>query len=261
MKMIISIFIGFIIALLLGIFLELFARKLKVKDNPLVEKIYNVLPHNDCGGCGQPNCRAFANAVVKNSDLVNGCVVGGQETANKIADILGIEAKKATKKFAVVKCSGGIDAVDAFHYEGVKSCKAALQLGSPKLCTKGCIGLGDCVAACEFDAIHIGEKGLPIINKEKCTGCGKCVEACPQDIIELFSENDKVSLACSSHDLPAVKLKTCKNGCVGCGLCAQVCPRKAIKMVDGLPVIDQELCDGCGLCIEKCPKKVLEFVN
>lgn len=219
------------------------------------EKILGTLPGANCGGCGYPGCAAFAGAVVKGEAPINGCPVGGADVAAKVGSIMGLEVDSSVKKVALVHCRGTkAIAPDRYKYEGIATCQAANQVGGGfKGCQYGCLGLGDCVNACNFDALHIGEDGLPIVDKEKCVSCGKCVQACPRNLIELVDETKKVHVLCSSHDRGASVKKVCAEGCIGCGICAKACPKDAISIVNNLAVIDYDKCVNCGLCAKKCP--------
>ncbi|MFP4423915.1 MAG: RnfABCDGE type electron transport complex subunit B [Candidatus Woesearchaeota archaeon] len=251
--MIIALLFGGLIALLFGFLLSYLAQRLTPPEDPQVQEIYEVLPHNNCGGCGFASCEQFAKAVKEDSSIAGNCVIGGREVADKIASILGVHLKPKDKQVARLHCSGGTS--DKVSYEGIQSCKAALLLGTFKECRFACLGLGDCLESCPFDAISMVE-GLPIIDEEKCRACGKCVVACPQGLLKLHSVKHKVILGCNSNEKKRPKI--CRNGCIGCGICAKVCPKGAITMVDGLPKIDYDKCINCFTCVEKCPRKVLK---
>ncbi len=247
----------------LGIFfggvLALSAKYLKVEEDPRVEKIAEILPQANCGACGYPGCSGFAKAVVSGEAPVTGCLPGGKEVAKKIAEILGVEAGAIEEKVAFVFCSGGDRAKDKNRYAGIESCTAAKALGGTKACYFACYGLGDCVEACPFDAIHIVD-GRAVVDFEKCTGCGACVKACPQGIIELIPRSKAVVfVACSSCDSGAIARKYCANPCIGCKMCERVCPTGAIKVEGNLARIDYEKCIGCGACAAVCPTKVIRF--
>ena len=140
-------------------------------------------------------------------------------------------------------------------------CAAAkLIQGGPKSCKFGCIGFGNCVRVCPFDALSMGDDGLPVVDKAKCTGCGKCAQTCPQQIISLTPFSAPVEVSCSSHDKGAAARKACKNACLGCGLCMRNCSHGAIKIENNLAVVNPGICKTCEepTCLAKCPTKAIE---
>lgn len=250
-----------VIAFVLGVLLGLFKKIFHVDTDPKVEKVREALSGANCGGCGLAGCDAFAGAVVKGDAPVNGCVAGGSSCATKIAEILGAAGVEVKPQIAVLACQGSKDcAADKGEYIGIKTCKAAnLVMNGTKKCAFGCIGFGDCVAACPFDAIKMGENGLPVFDKSKCVGCGKCRSACPKHLISILDADTKGPIAlCSSHsdNKPQIK-KDCSKGCFKCGMCARKCPAQAIDVTSGIPKIDYSKCTSCGECINACPDKVL----
>ncbi len=248
------------IGLLFGVGLAIAGEKFKVEVDPRITEILNVLPGANCGACGYPGCEGFAKAVVEGRAPYTSCVVGGEKVAKYVAKILGIDENVAiVKNVAFLTCQGGKGiAQEKYIYKGVDACKAAnLVQGGYKGCPTGCLGFGDCVKVCPFNAIHMGEDGLPKIDMEKCTGCGLCVKTCPRGILTLLPVDIPLLLGCKS-ELPSPEArKVCSKACIGCGICEKVCPKGAIKMDGRFPVIDYNLCDGCGICVEKCPTKAL----
>lgn len=242
------------IGLLLGLGLAFAAKKFAVPRDPRVDSIEAVLPGANCGGCGFPGCAAFATAVVEGRAPLYGCSPASSAAKAEIARIMGQELEEKEKQTAVVLCNGGRSAMDAFSYSGPEKCKSAvLVMGGQKTCTYGCLGFGDCVAACPFDAMRMGDNGIPVIDPVKCVGCGKCVEECPRNIITLWPESRKVIVACSSLDKGAVARKACSVACIGCRKCFNVCPVNAIEMDGFLARIDPGKCISCGLCATECP--------
>lgn len=114
------------------------------------------------------------------------------------------------------------------------------------------MGLGDCVAACDFDAIHICN-GVAVVDREACVACGACAKACPNSVIAMLPEKNKVFVQCSSTDKGAVARKACSSACIGCGKCAKVCKFEAITVENNLATINPETCKNCGLCAKECP--------
>ncbi len=244
-----------LVGFVLGIVLSVAYRLLAVKVDPRQEEIESLLPGANCGACGFPGCSGYAAAVVAGEAPPNRCTVGGMDVAAAIAKIMGVEAGDVERRIAFVFCKGDESRCSSRAvYEGVSRCSAAaLVAAGHKACTWGCLGLGDCERACPFDAIHVGDDGLPHVDAGKCTGCGRCVEACPRDIIEVMPESQTVLALCSNVERGAVVKQVCSVGCTGCGLCAKVCPVDAIEMKNNLPHVDFLKCTGCGECVRKCP--------
>ncbi len=247
------------LGLLFGAGLAFAARVLAVKRDERVEAVEEALPGANCGACGFAGCHAFAEATVEGEADPTECPVGGIEVWEEVARILGQQiSAEGNRLVAKVRCRGTKDAAaDRFQYVGELDCEAANNLaGGHKECEYGCLGLGNCVRVCPFDAIFMGDEGLPIVDEEKCTACGKCVEACPRDIIELMPEDLPVYVMCVSHDGPRESRQACKNACIACGLCVRKYP-EAYSLEDNLSVIDYDNCDGCEGAIEICPTGAL----
>ncbi len=250
------------LGLIVSVFLCFFGNYFKVEVDEREIAVINVLPGNNCGGCGYPGCSGLAAAIVKGEAPVNGCPVGGEPVAKEVAKIMGDDCVNIEKMVAFVKCAGNCENTEKkYEYSGPSDCKMASFVpgGGNKSCDFGCLGYGSCKAVCQFDAIEI-VGGIARINKEKCKACGKCIEACPKHLIELVPYKAKVIVNCSNYDRGPLVTKSCKVGCVGCGLCAKECPKEAITIKDNLAVIDQDKCVGCGLCAKKCPRKIIDMV-
>ena len=247
-----------ILALFFAVFLFVAYTRLAVKDDPRVDAIADSLPGANCGGCGYPGCRQYAEAIVKKEGKVpvDLCAPGGQDSVERIASIMGVEAMAAVPKVAVVLCGGTPElAEDRATYIGAASCQEEhLVTGGHKACTYGCLGLGDCVDACPFNAMFMAENGLPVVIEEKCTACGKCVDACPRGIMRLVPKTQRILVRCVNHDKGAVARKVCKVSCIACTKCVKAAPEGAIRMDNFLAVIDdpaavdanaQALIDSC----------------
>ncbi|HPM43180.1 MAG TPA: RnfABCDGE type electron transport complex subunit B [Candidatus Omnitrophota bacterium] len=229
-----------------------------IKIDESVFRILEKLPGSNCGACGKPGCAAFAEALKNGEAVPSGCVVSNDEARKAISEILGIEHKSARREVATVLCNGGTRALDKYGYRGIKSCRAAaLVFGGPKVCSYGCIGLGECVDACPFDAISMGPDKLPVVDQEKCTACGKCIKVCPKNLFHLLPVDVKYYVKCSSRDKGGITAKACRAGCIACLKCERACPEKAVKVASNLSKIDPAKCRNIGKCFEVCPTKVI----
>lgn len=247
------------VGLFVGLFLGIAAIKFRVEVNPKEEEVLNALPGNNCGGCGFAGCSGLAHAIAEGEAPVNGCPVGGEVVGNVIARIMGVEAEASEKMVAFVKCQGDCDRTRKdYEYSGVEDCGmlSFVPNGGPKSCNYGCLGYGNCVKACAFDAIHV-VNGVAVVDKDKCKACGKCIEACPKQLIDMVPYNAKYLVACSSKDKGPVAMKACDSACIGCQLCAKNCPSEAITVTDFCASIEYSKCVDCGTCLEKCPKKAI----
>jgi len=251
------------LALVFGAILGLSARKFAVEQDPNVERIVNVLPGANCGGCGFPGCAVFAENVAKGKASYRGCPPGGSPAAAEIARFMGLEAAESNRKVAFVKCNGSNDNIKRnYIYDGPQSCVSASQLatGGNKTCRYSCIGLASCEHACPFGAIKMVDS-IAVIIPEKCTACGKCVAVCPKNLIEIVPEKSNVRVLCNSVDKGKLVRENCRAGCFGCTLCQKVCRYDAIKIEDNLALIDYEKCTLCGECADKCPSKAIKIMT
>ena len=258
---IVALVIGFVLGILLGLFKKIFS----VKVDPKIQEVRDALSGGNCGGCGYAGCDAFAAAVVAGEAPVTGCVAGGPSCAEKIAEIMGVASTPSKPKVIFLACNGTKDcAKEKAIYNGIKTCAAAqLTANGTKSCAFGCIGFGDCVEACPFDALHLGSNGLPVVDYSKCVGCGKCEKVCPKKLFYLIPKDTKGSIAaCSNHsdNKPQIR-KDCTTGCFKCGMCVRKCPEQCIDLSSGIPKIDWTKCTSCGECVKACPDKVLHLAS
>lgn len=254
--------IGVIAALLLYVA----ARKFYVYENPKIAQIEEYLPGANCGSCGLKGCHDFAKAVASATSLEGlNCPGAGEDNMKVIAKIAGLEAVAVAPLTAVVRCNGacGKRKVNS-TYDGARRCaiEAAAYSGDSD-CAYGCLGCGDCVLACPYDAMRMDpETQLPVVDRDKCVGCGRCVDACPHGIMELIEKKNDVPevwVACKNHDKGGVALKECEVACIGCGKCMKVCESAAVKVTAFLADINSSKCLGCLKCVEACPRQSIHF--
>lgn len=244
------------------------ARKFHVYEDPRIDVTESMLPGVNCGGCGFPGCRSLAEALVARDDISTlYCPVGGVETMAAVADYLGKAAPEKEPMVAEVRCGGSCAKRERINvYDGAASCAVVASLyGGETECTYGCLGKGDCVTVCGFNAIRMNiETGLPEIDESKCTACGACVKACPKLLIELRKQgvrNRRVYVACRNMDKGAVARKACEVACIACGKCVKVCALDAITIENNLAYIDSNKCKLCRKCVQECPTGAIVEVN
>ena len=247
---------GFIIALMLSGA----SKKFAVIENPLISEIDELLPHANCGACGFPGCRGFAEALITNPSMT--CPVSDDEAKQKIAALLGVELGDEEKQVARLICQGKEGtAVLRGEYDGPQDCHAAMVVYSgTRLCAFGCIGLGSCINVCHFDAIH-KKDGIIVIDESLCVGCGACIEECPKNVIKMVPVGKRVSVLCSSGDKGAVSRKACSAACIGCKKCVKVCRYDAVEVNSFLAKINFERCTRCGECADACPTGAIVIEN
>lgn len=259
------------IGLVSAVVLYVCSKKFAVYEDPRIAQVTELLPGANCGGCGFAGCGGMADALVKGADAGNldglMCPVGGAETMGKIADLLGMAIANSEPKVAVVRCNGTCEARPRIaEYSGMRTCAAMHACGAGETaCGFGCLGCGDCVAACQFGAISINpETGLAEVTEDRCTACGACSKACPRNIIEIRKRGPKgrrVYVSCVNKDKGSVARKACSNACIACGKCEKECPFGAITIEANISYINPDKCRSCRKCEKSCPTGAIVAVN
>ena len=249
------------LGLLFGVVLTVASIVMHVPTDERVEQITALLPGANCGGCGYPGCSGYAAAIVQDGAPLTLCAPSGDAVKDMPSSAMGVDSVDVTRGFAVNLCQGTTKAAaQRFQYAGIPTCAAANAFyGGNLACPYGCLGLGDCAAACQFNAIAIVD-GVARIDINACTDCGACLKACPKNLIHRKEERGKAIVLCSSHSKGKETRAACKNGCIACGRCVKVCPEQAIAMENNLARIDQALCTACGKCVEVCPTNCIAMV-
>jgi electron transport complex protein RnfB len=136
--------------------------RFKVEADPVVDQIDSLLPQTQCGQCGHPGCRPYAEAI-SNGEAINKCPPGGQATINALAKLLDVEAPT----------------LDEEHGQESELPNVAY------IREDECIGCTKCIQACPVDAILGAAQQMHTVIADECTGCDLCVEPCPVDCIEM----------------------------------------------------------------------------
>lgn len=217
-------------------------RRLRVWEDPRIEAVGELLPGTNCGACGLAGCRAFAEGLVQGRVKPAQCTSLGREGIQEVAEFLGVEAGVPVKRVARLLCAGGSDvAVRQAEYIGVQTCAAAAAVaGGGVACPWACLGLGDCVRACTFDAMYMNRFGLPVVLPDACTACGDCVEACPRDLYVIMPIEQKLIVQCRNLIDGDEAKALCAAACTGCGLCVADAAPGLIRIENGLAVIDYD---------------------
>ena len=248
---------------LLGGVLAFAYRFLRVPEDPRLLRVEQMLPATNCGGCGEPGCRAFADALLAGRRQPSGCTVASPGAVAAIAAFLGVDAGTLDRQVARLHCAGGkAQAVQIAAYDGFETCRAAhVTGGGGKGCSWGCLGLADCEQACTFGAIEMNDNGLPVVLVDKCTACGDCVVACPRDLFELLPVQQPLLVQCRVPLAGEAARALCAVACDACGRCVQDAPDGAIRMVDNLPVVDYARGIDAGAAPTlRCPTGAIQYV-
>lgn len=238
-------------------------KKLYVYEDPRIDQVEDMLPHANCGACGYPGCRPFAEALVSGQVLPGKCTVSSDAGRAAIAQFLGVALGSEEKVVARLACAGGTNvALNRANYQGISSCRAAaIVSGGGKGCFWGCLGYGDCDMVCDFDAITMNEHHLPVVNVDKCTACGDCVEVCPKELFSLQPLNNRLWVACKNLEQGDEILEDCQVGCTACGKCAKDAEDGLITMINNLPVVDYSKNHRTLTPIQRCPTGAIVWLD
>ena len=248
------------LALLFTITLGVAKVRFHVDTDPRIDRINEILPGANCGGCGAAGCASFASSVVQGKLPAEGCPVGGPDTAALIADIMGIEISAGHPVRPVVRCQArSSDRLGRAAYSSISTCVEANVVPGLQACTAGCLGFGDCFGSCRYDAIRMVE-GLPVIDYKKCTNCGACTRECPRNIIARmpFPSANIYAVACNNHDPGRAMKSICKVGCIACGACVKAVG-ELFEVKANLAEVNYDDYDKAdpAPASEKCPTKVI----
>ena len=247
---------------LLATLLVIASRRLHVPEDPRVGRVEEMLPHANCGACGLPGCRPFAEALVAGSTEPAKCTVSDEAGRLRIATFLGVDVGQAQKRVARLACAGGTNvARSRAAYAGLSSCAgASLVGGGGKGCTWGCLGWGDCVTVCQFGALALDGHQLPQVDEQRCTACGDCVAACPKDLFSLVPVERRLFVRCQSLLSGEAALTDCEVGCDACGRCAKDDP-SLVRMGPHLPIIDTGRPHASDTAIQRCPTGAIVWLE
>lgn len=249
---------------LLAAVLAIANRRFYVYEDPRIDDVEALLPHTNCGACGTAGCRAFAEALIAGTVKPGQCTVNPVEINQEIADFLGVDAGQEEKRAARLACAGGNHVARMrAHYDGLASCRAAAVIaGGHKACVWGCLGLGDCEAVCEFDAIHLDHHGLPIVTPSLCTACGDCVEICPKHLFSIQPLSYRLWVACNNRDFGDDAEAVCEVACNACERCAADAPESLITIQNNLAVINySKNALATDLAIQRCPTGAIVWLD
>ncbi len=253
------------LGLLFGLILAMAYKQFKVFEDPRIDVVENLLPNANCGACGVPGCRAFAESVINEGTNPAKCTVSSEEGIENIANFLGVEASAEAKVVARLLCAGGIkEAHNMAGYKGgMSTCRGeAVVVAGSKDCSWGCLGLGDCAKACDFDAITMSENALPVVDTEKCTACNDCVIECPKGLFKLQPINQKLLVQCRSLLEGDLAESKCSVACTGCSRCAADAAPNVIEIVNNLAIVNYNLNDlTTPVEVKRCPTDAIVWLE
>jgi Na+-translocating ferredoxin:NAD+ oxidoreductase RNF subunit RnfB len=252
------------VALVFAVLIALANRQLWVWEDPRIDVVAAMLPNANCGACGLPGCRAFAEQAVDGRVTPSQCTVGSDDTHKAIAGFLGVDAGTAVRRVARLQCAGGHDvAATLAEYRGIATCAAATAVaGGGKGCAWGCLGLADCERVCDYGAIEMTDTGLPMVDPVKCTGCGDCVEACPKGLFVLLPAGTHLLVQCKNLLGGDEALDQCKVACTACGKCVQDAAEGLISVASGVAVVNYDFdAQADPKAVGRCPTGAIVWMN
>lgn len=247
----------------LGALLAIANRFLAVPEDPRLGRLETMLPGTNCGGCGEPGCKAFAESLLAGRNAPAHCTVSGAAAIDAIARFLGVAAGEQRRLVARLHCAGGrSQARQIAEYKGYANCRAAsLVGGGGKGCAWGCLGLADCEVSCQFGAIAMSDNGLPVVAIDKCTACGDCVRACPRNLFELLPLAQPLLVQCKVPLAGDEARAVCRVACDACGRCAVDAPPGLVRMAGNLPIVDYASATPAGPEVTfRCPTGAIRWV-
>ena len=251
------------LGVLFGAVLSFADKKFAVPVDDRIPRVREALPGANCGACGYAGCDALAAAIVSGDARPDDCPVGGAKCAKAISEIMGVETPQEEEPLvAKVICQGEVGvSKHRYDYDGFPSCQMASSMaGGPKKCPYACVGLGDCVQVCKFDAIQV-VNGLAVVDEKKCTACGLCAKVCPRHSIRLSPRSATVMVHCQNRDSARQAREECMKACIACRRCVKECKYDAITVDDGFAYIDPEKCTRCGACVKVCPMGCIKMLE
>ncbi|HTL05137.1 MAG TPA: (Fe-S)-binding protein [Gemmatimonadales bacterium] len=252
------------VGLAFGVLIAIANKRLWVWEDPRIDAVAQMLPNANCGACGLPGCRAFAEQAVAGAVAPAQCSVANDAARQAIAGFLGVDAGQAVKRVARLLCAGGRHVAEQqAEYRGLATCAAAAAVaGGGKACAWGCLGLADCARVCDFDAIAMDETGLPVVDPERCTACGDCVEACPKGLFVLQPLDHRLLVQCRNLVSGDAALEQCRVACTACGKCVQDAPRELISVATGVAVINYErIAEATEQAVARCPTGAIVWLS
>ncbi len=249
--------------LLAGV-LAIASKRFYVYEDPRIDQVEAMLPHANCGACGLPGCRVFAEKVVAQEITPGKCSVSPESALENIAGFLGVDVGVQEKRVARLACAGGNSvARQRVRYQGLNTCRAAnLVAGGGKGCAWGCLSFGDCAEVCDFDAIVMNDQGLPVVDEEKCTACGDCVEICPKGLFSVHPISHHLWVACKNEALGDDAEVECEVACTACGRCVLDAPAGLLRIENNLVIADYDKNDvATEECIQRCPTGAIVWIE